>query len=323
MLPTARAESCQVVATFVDIRGFSGFAVTSDSFDTAVYLSAVFSAILGSFSDVAYFKLTGDGLLLIHDLPSSRAEVPVVVSSILRRCVTLVEEFPEITSEDVLVNFAVPQSLGVGVARGPVTRLISDATVLDYTGRCLNLAARLMDKARPRGVVFADLRAVQLMEPDIADLFSSDEVFIRGLDEQEPTEIYVTEDVEITPADREPPSSSKNTWGTGTNLSVEDVLAHTGHGFYLPRPPRSYEIASVLVEIPIFNKDDKRARSVTSISLDGAVEEKPAGSLVRISFKDVHENLKGIPATTVSKVFSITKTTYVTFIPYCRPADEE
>ena len=66
----------------------------------------------------------------------------------------LVEAFGQITANDFMINFPVPQRLGVGVARGTATRLASGGQVLDYTGRCLNLAARLMDKARPYGVVF-------------------------------------------------------------------------------------------------------------------------------------------------------------------------
>ena len=166
LLPSAHAESCQVVAMFLDIRGFSSFAAKGESFDSALYLRSVYTAILTSyFPDVDFFKPTGDGLFLVHELPSEAPKVPAVVSSVLARCVSLVDAFGLITAEDYMVNFPVPQLLGVGVARGSVTRLVSGTRVLDYTGRCLNLAARLMDKARPFGVVFSDIHAPQLMDP--------------------------------------------------------------------------------------------------------------------------------------------------------------
>src|SRR5271167_3529599 len=94
LLPTAHAESCQVVATFVDIRGFSSFAAKGESFDSALYLRSVYAAILTSyFPDVDFFKPTGDGLFLVHEPPPEAPKVPAVVSSVLARCVRLVDEF--------------------------------------------------------------------------------------------------------------------------------------------------------------------------------------------------------------------------------------
>jgi hypothetical protein len=122
LLPTAQAESCQVVATFLDIRGFSTFSARGESFDSALYLRSVYSEILAShFDDSDFFKPTGDGLLLIHELPADAQRVPSIVSSILARSVALADDFGDITAEDYMVNFAVPQQLGVGIARGSAT----------------------------------------------------------------------------------------------------------------------------------------------------------------------------------------------------------
>jgi hypothetical protein len=41
LLGSARAESCRVVATFRDIRGFSTFSAQGESFDSALYLRTV------------------------------------------------------------------------------------------------------------------------------------------------------------------------------------------------------------------------------------------------------------------------------------------
>jgi hypothetical protein len=45
LLGSARAESCQVVATFLDIRGFSTFSAQGESFDSALYLRSVFGGL--------------------------------------------------------------------------------------------------------------------------------------------------------------------------------------------------------------------------------------------------------------------------------------
>jgi hypothetical protein len=299
------------------------FAAKGESFDSAIYLRSVYSTILTDhFPDADFFKPTGDGLLLVHELPSEAPSVPPRVSSILARCVALADEFGQITAEDFMVNFAVPQLLGIGVARGSVTRLVSGALVLDYTGRCLNLAARLMDKARPSGVVFADQHAPQLMEPEVALHFSEDCICIRGISEQEPISISITGGVLITPADREPLSDSKNEWGSPQTLSVEEVLDLSTYGFYLPRAPHSYEVAAVHVEYPSFDKDGKRSKSISWFTIKGEVEEQPNGPIVRIPMKRVKECVKELPVTTTSKFWGTTKKTTVKFTPFCEPKEE-
>lgn len=326
LLGSARAESCQVVATFLDIRGFSTFSAQGESFDSALYLRSVFTTILSAhFDDTVFFKPTGDGLLLIHELPSNALEVPAMISSILSRAVILVAKFGQITADDYMINFPVPQKLGVGVARGSATRLISDGGVLDYTGRCLNLAARLMDKARPSGVVFADIHATQLMMPEIAPLFTADEVCIRGISEQVPIPIVISKDVEIAASDREPTSEASNRWGDAHTLSVKEVRDSSSHAFYLPRPPRSYERVGVHVEYPLFDKNGKPKDSVSWLDVHGDYLQQPNGPLVIIDFKVVKDQIKQLPPTTTSKVlgFTHTKTTYVTFTPFLETIDDE
>lgn len=44
LLPSAESVSCRVIATFLDIRDFSTFSEKGESFDTASYLRAVYSA---------------------------------------------------------------------------------------------------------------------------------------------------------------------------------------------------------------------------------------------------------------------------------------
>jgi class 3 adenylate cyclase len=326
LLPSARAESCQVVATFLDIRGFSTFSARGDSFDSALYLRSAFTTILSShFDDSIFFKLTGDGLLLIHELPSSGQGVPEIVSSILSRSVSLVGAFGQITADDYMISFPVPQKLGVGIARGSACRLVSDGGVLDYTGRCLNRAARLMDKARPSGVVFADSHAKHLMAPEVAMLFRSDEVCIRGISEEEPIPIVISADVEITQSDREPIPGASNRWGEPQTMSVAEVRESSGHGFYLRRPPLSDEQVGVHVEYPLFDKSGKPKDSVSYLDVCGDYLQQPNGPLVTIDFKRVKERIKRLPETTTGKIlgFTHTKTTYVTFTPFCAPIDDE
>lgn len=314
LLPAAHAESCKIVATFLDIRGFSAFAERTESFDTALYLRTIFSAILADFEDAAFFKPTGDGLLLVHELPADTDAMTALVNSVLRRCADLAENFAHITADDVNMHFEVPAQLGVGVARGSATRLVSGSLVLDYTGRCLNLAARLMDKARPSGVVFHDRLAAKLLDQSVSPRFTSDEVFIKGIAEADPLEIFTTKGVEITRADREPISDVDTVWGDPVELSVEKVRGLAGYRFYLPRKPRSYEFASVWVDYPTFGPNGKEDGSHGSLSLRAAsLEADPDGWTVAIQMGPVKQRIIGLPSST--KFLGINQKTMVTFTP--------
>ena len=274
------------------------------------------------FPDSDFFKPTGDGLLLIHHLPADRADVPHAVSSVLARCVSLVEAFGQITADDYMINFPVPQRLGAGVARGTATRLVSGGQVLDYTGRCLNLAARLMDKARPYGVVFRDDRAAMLMEPEVAARFSEDRVCIRGIAEDRPIPVYVAAGVKITDKDREPLTRSGRTWGEAERLSLAQIREIPNYGFYLPRVPHGYESALVHIEYRMFDKQGKPESDVRTLEIPGTVEEHPDGPVVRIPLKRVQDALEDAPETSTSTFFGITrpKKTSVMFTPFLGPA---
>ena len=280
LLMSARSESCQVVATFLDIRGFSAFSTRGESFDVAYYLRSAFSAILSLyFADATYFKTTGDGLMVIHELSDDRETVPGTVSSILKRSVELVRVFPDITEGDFMVPPPVPEDLGIGIARGPATRLVSGDLIVDYTGRCLNLAARLMDKARPRGVVFNDSHPDLMMTAEVAELFSPDKVCIRGISEEKALPIRISTGVKIWPSDREPPSRTSERWGSPIDLTVKEVRQTPLYGFYLPRPPNASEVPTVYVECPLLNAKNEVTGAITTTQIQGTTEETPRGTV--------------------------------------------
>jgi len=303
---------------FLDIRGFSTYASTGESFDIAFYLRSVYTHILDSyFPKATFFKPTGDGLLVIHELPATPHDLRTAISSLLTNSIGLTESFGELTASDVMVTGAPPSKLGIGLARGTATRLVSDGTVLDYTGRCLNLAARLMDKARPYGVVFQDDKAADLIDESLASTLSSDHVCIRGISEREPLTIYVSEGVLIRPADREPMIDSEYQYGEALHLTVEEVRKQGNFGFYLPRAPRSYEVAGVFVEYPSFAAGKATGHRRTLSIEEGRLEEHPNGLVLYISLSPVIQHITNIPISTKFLLWD-TKTK-VTFTPYLRP----
>lgn len=135
----------------------------------------------------------------------------------------------------------------------------------------------------------------------------------------------ISSDVEIAESDREPIPAASNRWGESHTLSVAEVRESSGHGFYLRRAPQSDERVGVLVEYPIFDKNGKQKDSISWLNVYGEYLQQPHGPLVTIDFKAVKERIKQLPETTTSKIlgFTHTKTTYVTFTPFCEAMDEE
>jgi hypothetical protein len=135
----------------------------------------------------------------------------------------------------------------------------------------------------------------------------------------------ISKDVEIDPFDREPIPDASNRWGHERTLSVEEVRESSSHGFYLRRPPRSYERVGVHVQYPLFDKNGRAKDSVSWVNVYGDYLQQPNGPIVTIPFKTVKERIKELPATTTSKIlgWTHTKTTYVTFTPFCEAFDKK
>jgi class 3 adenylate cyclase len=188
-LHSAEGESQHVLVTFLDVRGFSSFARIAESSDSAEFLKSAYLRILDDYFPKAdFFKPTGDGLLILRRY--ERESLTEATREAVETSIKLVKDFPSITENDPMVNFEVPGELGVGLARGAATAIISGEKTLDYTGRPLNLAARLMDLARPAGVVFDDTLGVDLLTAAIQEQFSKEEVYVKGIAEDDPIAVY-------------------------------------------------------------------------------------------------------------------------------------
>lgn len=189
LLHSAQGHSRHVVVVFLDVRGFSSFAGIAESTDTAEFLKSVYIRILDEyFPDAEFVKPTGDGLLVL--LSYDRDSLTEVLRSAVDKSIHLVEAFPGFCDQDDMVNFKVPTKLGIGLARGSATSLIAKKKVLDYSGRPLNLASRLMDLARPSGIVFDGSFGFELLENEVRGRFQKDAAYVKGLAESVPMTVF-------------------------------------------------------------------------------------------------------------------------------------
>jgi class 3 adenylate cyclase len=317
-LRDARAESLQVVAIFVDIRGFSAFAVRG-SFPTAYYLKSLYTEILANrFADCDFHKLTGDGVMLIHHLPSDDARWPEFICSLVERSRKLVSDFPNLLEDDYTVTKDRPKLLGIGLARGEATRLHSGRRTIDYTGPCLNLAARLMDKARPSGVVFVESHAEQVLGDLLGEL-EEDSICIRGISDDVPMKIYTTPEVIIQQHDREPNSDLRRTWGAWERVSIADVRKQQTYAFRIPRRPHDDEVAEVRVTYDEYESGKKGDSYYFEEA--GKIGEDEYGLLVRLNLTRTKNSIASSPEKTEPLgLFRVQQ--YVRFRPFIRPIEE-
>ena len=206
-LRSATGESRAVVAVFVDVRGFTRFAGIAESVDVAVFLRKFYVAVLSDYLTTAAFaKTTGDGLMVIIEYAES--DVEDAVASAISGSVDLLTQYPGFLAADPMITFELPPDIGIGVARGSATRISTQDGILDYSGRPLNLAARLVNFARPRWVILdgAITHGLPFKQDDYG--FEYDEVFIRGVAGAAPHAIWVRPDwTSIPDSARQPPTT--------------------------------------------------------------------------------------------------------------------
>jgi hypothetical protein len=254
-LSDAEGESKLVIAMNVDVRGFSRFSLEVDSVETALFVKKVYRCMLdGYFADADFFKPTGDGLLLVFVISEDTLEQKVneLVSASLR----LVEEFPGLLKEEPIVNFPVPDRVGIGLARGAACRLVSGEATLDYSGTVLNLASRLMELARPSGVVLDGRFGVELLTPDLGARFQHDQVYLRSLAEKLPRPIWFSSQLtRIAPSYKRPVDEVR--WQTVEEVfPVGEILA-MGNYFRFPLPSIPLDASQVVVtaRYPVLDAD--------------------------------------------------------------------
>ncbi|MCX7015718.1 MAG: hypothetical protein NTW86_24725 [Candidatus Sumerlaeota bacterium] len=204
LLEDATGISEFIIALNLDIRGFSSFSKEVESPDTAMFIKKAYINVIDNyFAGASFFKPTGDGLLIT--IPYDEKNLADIAKRTIASCVKLLSDFGSFTANDPMINFDVPRRLGIGISRGTACRLVSKGKTLDYSGRVLNLASRLMDFARPSGIVFDKDFGIDLLSDEQIGAFASDQIYVKGIAEREPIEIwYLKESTRILPISKHP-----------------------------------------------------------------------------------------------------------------------
>jgi class 3 adenylate cyclase len=187
-LQSARGRAEQVIVTFVDVRSFSAFSSIRDSVDIGLYVRRLFLSLIDVFfPHASYYKSTGDGMMIIY--PYDETDLARVSEHVIEASMKLQEQFAELAASDNMITFETPKECGIGINRGTVCCIESNGETLEYSGHVCNLAARLMDLARPAGIVMhASLG--NMIPKQFVDLFEVSSVYVRGIAEHEPIRVY-------------------------------------------------------------------------------------------------------------------------------------
>lgn len=199
-LDTAEGHSEFIIVVVVDIRGFSAFSKRHESPDTAMYIKRVYMRLIDDyFTTASFYKSTGDGLLVT--IPYTESTLKEVASNTIKSCLSCYEEFGHICDNDPMINFDVPSKIGIGIARGTACCLKSDDLILDYSGHILNLASRLMNLARPSGIVIDGDFVIELLDEEDQALFEEKEAYLRSIAEESPKTVYILKEAVDIPSE--------------------------------------------------------------------------------------------------------------------------
>jgi class 3 adenylate cyclase len=290
LLHAARGESQFVVSVFLDVRGFSSW--MTDSSQSAVYLKSIYTRILDDyFPTASFFKPTGDGLLIVldHDEQTLQQTVQTAVA----RSVSLVGDFAALTDGDLMVNFAVPQRLGIGIARGSATRLVSGRQTLDYSGHPLNLAARLMDLARPSGVVFDGTLKLELLDEKLAGNFREENVYVKGIADETPITVYALKgQVEIPEFNRYPIGRFRQYASSIEKVTLKQLTIRESYLHPLDEEPSDRATIKLFVRFPkVLSNGRKSPTMLTTWDFPATFVERRGSQFARADYRSVAKRL--------------------------------
>jgi class 3 adenylate cyclase len=268
LLRNARGEPEFVIAAVLDIRGFTSFAMKVDSVQSAAYLKRVYTRILdGYLQGSKFYKLTGDGLIVVF--PCAK-DVERVTASVLRSFVKLIADFPSLCHGDPLINFNVPVMVGIGLSRGAATKLVSGGIILDYSGRPLNAAAKLMDLARPFGIVLDESYGMGLVPKGMKQLFASARVYLKGVSEDGLTRVFYTKEITRIPASAMilPGARWKHVEDV---MTISDWETHSRQPYYIGLPTSARDKDDIVMSAEFATPDDASHHEVSQISVNDFV----------------------------------------------------
>ncbi|MQY60124.1 MAG: hypothetical protein GH144_11090 [Clostridia bacterium] len=259
LISEAKGRSEWTIVTFFDIRDFSRFSERVEAPNIALYLKKVFAKVIDDyFPDASFCKSTGDGLMILHAYDEDN--LGKVLNQVMDSCIKLNQDFPNLIKDELIINFETPSSIGIGLTRGTACCLYSGDNIIDYSGKIVNLAARLTNLARPTGIVFDTSLGFDLLSEDKQKLFDMASVYIIGIAEQTPIDVYYLKDSVILPPESRKPIS-KQEWHTIVETNkYRDWLKLSTSSFRFTTAHRNISSENIYAEVKCPSRSEDGAR---------------------------------------------------------------
>jgi hypothetical protein len=292
-LDSARGGAEWIIAIFVDIREFSAFNERVESVQSGLFVKKAYQRILDDFFPyAAFFKPTGDGLMIIVSWDEDA--LAGVLASVVDSALRLVSDFGTLTKNDLAINFDVPNKVGIGIARGAACRLYSGEKTLDYSGRILNLGARLLDFARPEGIVLDGGYGLDALPEPIKSQFAKDSVYIRGIAPKRSWSIYYTKDFTVIQARDKKPLEQIEWAEVKDKFTVKSLLESENYRIHFPSIPSEPDLISVEINYPKPTEGGRRHKTLSTRQKTDEFEYVVDGTEAYIRFhaRKVGEEIK-------------------------------
>lgn len=267
-LAEAQGRSEFVIVVVADIRGFSAFSKQYESPDIAMYIKRFYVRLIDDyFPGANFYKPTGDGLLLTF--PYSEKNLKAVASNVLLAAHKCLVEFPNICSGDPMINFPTPKNIGFGISRGTACCLFSRKEILDYSGHLLNLTSRLMDLARPGGIVIDGNFLLDVIPEQQRNGFEEQSVFLRSIAEAKPHPIFYLKDYVEIPSSALSPLHNENWETVQKNFTVSQLKKLAGSfSVMLDSRPKKGSKPKIMLTHPLMNNKKVMDGYVTQIAFN-------------------------------------------------------
>ena len=291
LLAEAQGKSEFVIAVVADVRGFSTFSKQHESTDIAMFIKRFYMRLMDDyFSKAGFFKTKGDGLLMTF--PYSESNLQDVAHYVINNCFQCLVEFPEICAGDPMINFKTPENIGFGITRGTTCCLYAGDEIIDYSGHLLNLASRLMDIARPSGIVIDSNFMHEIIPEDLRSSFKKANVFLRSISEEKPYSIFYLKDyVRISEAFLSP--MAEDNWHTIYKTLKTHELAGFGNlSISLPvEPKHDTEIKVAMIYPKMVKRRAVKGYRTHKVFKDFEYHNEANESKITLDFKEAYKYL--------------------------------
>jgi len=211
-----------------------------------MFIKRVYIKLIDSYFNFAsFYKPTGDGLLLT--IPYNETNLKEMAQKTVISCIACHTEFSNICNNDPMINFEVPDKIGIGIARGTVCCLVSGENTIDYSGRLLNLASRLTNLARPSGIIIDGSFDINLLDKNIRNNFREQDVYLDGIAEYDPVKVYFTKKFTTIPKRNTRQIAARKWRRVESTDPFRDLLIRGRHEYRLESAPTSAEDIRVTV----------------------------------------------------------------------------